>query len=207
VALADVAVAIAVGPHHVSCYQLTVHDGTPFSRRRDRGRLVELALDAQASLFLAVHETLGAGGYPAYEVSNFARGREHRSRHNTKYWRHVPYLGVGPSAHSFDGGSRWWNVRDWRQWASRVEAPASAVEGRETLGPGELALEEVMLALRTTDGVDLDGYRERHGVDLLSANAAHLERAVAERLLEIESGRLRPTTRGLAVADALAAGF
>ena len=98
-----------------------MHDGTPFGAARDRGRLRELGDDAQATLFLAVHDALGAGGYPAYEVSNFARGVEHRSRHNTKYWRHVPYLGLGPSAHSFDGASRWWNLRDWRQWAQAVE--------------------------------------------------------------------------------------
>jgi oxygen-independent coproporphyrinogen-3 oxidase len=201
----DLEAALALGPHHLSCYQLTVHPGTPFGRARDRGRLCELAADDQAALFLDLHRTLAAGGYQAYEVSNFARGREHRSRHNAKYWRHAPYLGVGPSAHSFDGRSRWWNLRDWRRWASAVEEGSAPVEAGETLGRDQLALEAVMLGMRTADGIDIDGYRARYGVDLLAANAEWVERAASEGLVAVEAGRLRPTVRGLAVADALAA--
>ena len=207
IALADVDAAIALGPHHVSCYQLTVHEGTPFGAARDRGRLRELAEDAQATLFLAVHEALDAGGYPAYEVSNFARGVEHRSRHNTKYWRHVPYLGLGPSAHSFDGASRWWNLRDWRQWAEAVEGGSGARAGSEALSALDLALEALLLGLRTADGIDLDRYARRYGIDLLAGNEKIVARGVAEDLLVLEPGRLRPTTRGMAVADALAASF
>jgi oxygen-independent coproporphyrinogen III oxidase len=206
-ALADVETAIRLAPHHLSCYQLTVHDGTPFAAARERGRLRELSNDAQATLFLAVHEALAAGGYPAYEVSSFARGAEHRSRHNTKYWRHVPYLGLGPSAHSFDGARRWWNLRDWREWAVAVERGTVPVAGSEVLAPEDLALEAVMLGLRTVDGVAIDDYRERHGVDLLDVNREHIERAAAEGLLVVEELRLRPTLRGMAVADALAASF
>jgi oxygen-independent coproporphyrinogen-3 oxidase len=206
-ALADVATAVSLAPHHVSCYQLTVHDGTPFGVARARGRLRELVDDAQATLFFAVHESLAASGYPAYEVSNFARGREHRSRHNSKYWRHVPYLGLGPSAHSFDGTRRWWNVRDWREWASAVERGASGRAGGETLTPEELALEALMLGLRTADGFDLVAYRERYGVDLVATNGDRIERAVAERLLSITGSRLAPMTRGMAVAESLAASF
>jgi oxygen-independent coproporphyrinogen-3 oxidase len=207
VALADVATATALGPHHLSCYQLTVHDGTPFAVARDRGGLRELSNDAQATLFEALHDALAAGGYPAYEVSSFARGAEHRSRHNTKYWRHLPYLGLGPSAHSFDGARRWWKVRDWREWAAAIEGGAGAIGGSEILTPRDLALEALMLGLRTTDGIAIDAYRERYGVDLLAANPGRVERAVAAGLLVMEQGRLRPTTRGLAVTDALAASF
>jgi oxygen-independent coproporphyrinogen-3 oxidase len=206
-ALADVEAAIALAPHHVSCYQLTVHEGTPFGAARERGRLNELGDDAQATLFLAVHEALGAGGYPAYEVSSFARARKHRSRHNTKYWRHVPYLGLGPSAHSFDGASRWWNLRDWKQWAQAVEGGAGARDGSEVLSPLDLALEAVLLGLRTADGIELDRLARRHGFDLLAGNRELVARATAEGLLVLDSGRLRPTTRGMAVADALAASF
>jgi oxygen-independent coproporphyrinogen-3 oxidase len=206
-ALADVETAIRLAPHHISCYQLTVHDGTPFAAARDRGRLTELSNDAQATLFLAVHDALAAGGYPAYEVSNFARGAEHRSRHNTKYWRHAPYLGLGPSAHSFDGARRWWNVKDWREWAAAVERGAPPLSGSEILTVRDLALEALMLGLRMADGVAIDAYRERHGIDLLGANRERIARAAAEGLLLVEERWLRPTSRGLAVADALAASF
>jgi oxygen-independent coproporphyrinogen-3 oxidase len=206
-ALDDVTAAISLAPHHVSCYQLTVHEGTPFGAARDRGRLRELADDAQATLFVAVHEALAAAGYPAYEVSNFARSSEHRSRHNTKYWTHVPYLGLGPSAHSFDGASRWWNLGDWRDWARAVENGDSPRSGSETLSGQELALEAMLLGLRTADGVDLARYAARHGVDLLDRNREVVARAETEGLLVAGDHRLRPTTRGMAVADALAASF
>ena len=205
--LADIATAVSLAPHHVSCYQLTVHDGTPFGVARDRGRLRELVSDAQATLFFVVHEGLAASGYPSYEVSNFARGSAHRSRHNTKYWRHVPYLGLGPSAHSFDGASRWWNIREWREWAGAVERGAVARAGGERLTPEDLALEALLLALRTTDGVDLVSYRERYGVDLAATNGRRIELAVREGLLVTAGTRLAPTMRGMAVADALAASF
>jgi oxygen-independent coproporphyrinogen-3 oxidase len=207
IALEDVAAAIALAPHHVSCYQLTVHEGTPFGAARERGRLRELGDEAQATLFLAVHEALAAGGYPGYEVSNFARSIEDRSRHNTKYWRHLPYLGLGPSAHSFDGASRWWNQRDWRQWTRAVEEGGSGRAGSEALSARDLALEALLLGLRTVDGLDLVRFMARHGVDLLERNREVAARAEAEGLLSVEGNRLRPTMRGMAVADALAASF
>ena len=105
---------IALRPDHISCYQLTIHEGTPFGFRLARGKMTELPEAAQADLFLMTHRFLASHGYPGYEVSNFARSPEHQSRHNRKYWDHTPYLGVGPSAHSFSGLAgrrRWWNER------------------------------------------------------------------------------------------------
>ena len=108
--------AVELAPQHISCYQLTIHDRTLFGARRRQGTLVELPEDHQACFFELTHEVLDAAGYPAYEVSNFASAPEHRSGHNQKYWNHTPYLGLGPSAHSFDGRRRWWNERQLRAW-------------------------------------------------------------------------------------------
>src|SRR5215218_8299567 len=114
--------AVSLQPDHISCYQLTIHEGTPFGFRLKRGKLAEAPEESQAELFLLTHSFLKDAGWPGYEVSNFARSPEHQSRHNRKYWDHTPYLGVGPSAHSLaaaDASSparRWWNVRDTPQW-------------------------------------------------------------------------------------------
>ena len=207
---------IALRPQHVSCYQLTVHDGTPFGRGLASGVIRELPETAQAEAYERVVESLGAAGYAAYEVSNFALSTSHRSRHNRKYWRHVPYLGLGPGAHSFaplDGrrrGRRWWNERSIPLWMERMErlgAGERPVAGDEELGPEAMALEAVMLGLRTADGVDLEDFRERFGVDLVARNRVLVERLVEEGLVEMAEGRLRPTLRGFAVADGLPAGF
>ena len=204
----DLEAAVALAPDHLSCYQLTVEPGTPFGHRRQRGELVEMPDERQAELFRLTHTLLAAAGYPAYEVSNFARGPEHRSRHNTKYWRHAPYLGLGPSAHSFDGARRrWWNLRRLGPWAAALDAGRLPWGGDETLDDTQLALEDVMLGLRTTAGVDLAALRRRHGVDLAAANRELLARLDEDGLLRLEAERLVPTLDGLVVADGLAERF
>ena len=199
----ELATTAALEPQHVSCYQLTFHEGTPFHRKRERGELREPGENEQAGLFHLTHRLLAESGFEAYEVSNFARGPEHRSRHNRKYWRHVPYLGLGPSAHSFDGRRRWWNLRSLDDWQDAVEAGRRPVAEEETLAPQDLALEALMLGLRTTEGVDLGLIHERTGLDLRAGNAAVLDRLEREGLLRVEGDQLLPTLTGLAVADSL----
>ena len=212
--------AVALGPAHLSCYQLTIHARTRFGVAAKRGQLSEMPEGEQAVLFELTHRFLADAGYSAYEVSNFARGRDHESRHNRKYWDHTPYLGLGPSAHSFAAADssalpaarRWWNELRTPRWESRVAAGERPVEAEESLGPKALATEAVMLGLRTTAGIDLDGFTARYGVDLLAANDALVGRLVAEGHLVVRAGPeghgwLVPTASGLAVADGMAAAF
>jgi oxygen-independent coproporphyrinogen-3 oxidase len=202
--LRELEAGAALGAQHLSCYQLTFHEGTPFERRRRAGKLQPLEDDAQAELLLRTHERLGELGYQGYEVSSFAREPRHRSSHNRKYWSHVPYLGLGPSAHSFDGWRRRWNLRDLAPWSERVASGADPVAGEEAIGPRERALETLMLGLRTSEGVDLAAVGRGLGRDLLALNAVRVERLVAAGRVALDGTRLRPTLRGLAVADALA---
>jgi len=197
--------AAGLGAQHLSCYELTFHEGTHFEKRRRAGRLVPLAADEQAVLLRLTHERLRDLGYAGYEVSNFARAPGHRSVHNRKYWNHVPYLGLGPSAHSFDGRQRRWNLRSLKSWSERLEAGADPAEGEETIGPRERALEMLMLGLRTTDGVDLVRLGEVLGGDLRQGNAARLDQMLEAGLVRLDGSWLKPTTAGLAVADGLAA--
>jgi oxygen-independent coproporphyrinogen-3 oxidase len=212
----DLEAAVALGPGHVSCYQLTIHPRTRFGVNASRGELRELPEASQATLFDLTHRVLADAGLSAYEVSNFARSPEHQSRHNRKYWDHTPYLGLGPSAHSLaieDGGAarRWWNERSTPRWERRVAGGERPVEGEETLGPRQLATEALMLGLRTTNGIDLDRFLARYGVDLVGSNPALVERLTAEGRLQLrrspEGPRLVPSLSGLAVADGLAAAF
>jgi oxygen-independent coproporphyrinogen-3 oxidase len=202
--------AAALEPDHVSSYQLTFHEGTPFGFRLSRGTMSELPEDAQAELFVLTHTFLRDHGLPGYEVSNFARAPEHQSRHNRKYWDHTPYLGVGPSAHSFSGPlhrQRWWNERKLKPYAVRIEAGERPMAGREDLGPPDLSLEALMLGFRTAEGIDLDRFRELYGQDLPERNTRLIERLAGEGLLEVHGRRLVPTLAGWAVADSLARDF
>jgi len=216
----ELATAVALGPGHVSCYQLTIHPRTRFGVAARRGQLSEMPEGEQAVLFHLTHRFLADAGYSAYEVSNFARRRDHESRHNRKYWDHTPYLGLGPSAHSLaiedasavPAARRWWNELRTPRWEGRVAAGERPVEAEESLGPKQMATEAVMLGLRTTAGIDLDAFTARYGVDLLAMNAALVERLLAEGHLaaRTDPGRARwlvPTASGLAVADGMATAF
>ena len=204
----DVTAAVeACRPEHVSCYQLTYADDTPLSRAVESGELRRLSEDEERELFIEVHRLMRDLGYPAYEVSNFSFRDAHRSRHNGGYWRHVPYIGIGPSAHSFEPPVRSWNVSSVAAYLAAIKGGTLPVGGSEELSDEQAAMESVMLALRTTDGLDLAAYRSRFGRDFVDANRGAVDRGVAEGLVTLSGSHLRPTLAGLAVADGLAASF
>ncbi len=152
----DLDSAIALDPAHVSLYGLTIEPHTPLSRWRDRGEVREAPDEFYAEEFLQAHDTLAAAGYDHYEVSNFSKPGLH-SRHNSAYWSGASYSGIGPSAHSFDGSRRWWNVAPYAGWLERLTAHASPVAEVEVLDEENLANEQVYLGLRTHNGVRVAG--------------------------------------------------
>jgi oxygen-independent coproporphyrinogen-3 oxidase len=199
--------ALTLGAHHFSCYQLTIHERTRFALLERRGQLTQPSSDEQAQLFRLTHELLNASGMQGYEVSQFATSPEHHSRHNMKYWNHIPYLGLGPSAHSFHDRRRWWNIRRTDPWQESVRAGRRPVDGAETLDTDALVLETLMTGLRTYAGVDLTRLRSRWGVDLLDANRPLVQRLESDGLLVLDDERLVPTLDGLALTDTVAAQF
>lgn len=194
--------AVGLRPQHLSCYELEVHERTTFGKRKARGELRELPEDVQADLFLETHRFLEASGIPGYEVSNFASDPCHRSRHNRKYWNHTPYLGLGPGAHSFDGERRFWNERSPARYMRLLGEGKCPRTGEETLTEEQRALEAVMLGLRTYEGLDLKVF-----AGLYERNRERIEAFVEDGLLELSQRRLKPTLRGLSLADRLAASF
>jgi len=203
----EMARALELGAHHLSCYQLTLHDRTRFKLLEKRGKLVQLTSDEQAGLFRLTHEFLNASGMQGYEVSQFAVDTRHHSRHNLKYWNHTPYLGLGPAAHSFHEDRRWWNLRRTDPWQERLHEGVRPVDEDETLEAEALTLEALMTGLRTYRGVDLGRIRSRWGVDLLAANRDLVGRLESGGLLALTGDRLVPTLDGLAVADSIAPRF
>ena len=192
---------------HLSCYQLTFHEGTVLGRRLWQDMVSRLSEDIESELFFLAHQELADAGYQGYEVSNFAFSPRHRSRHNQKYWNHTPFLGLGPSAHSFVGGRRWWNRRKVRLWQRDVDSGRAPIEGHERPSPCQLTLETLMLGLRTADGVDLDRTSQRFGIDVVGANLGTIERFRESGHIETDGHVLKPTLRGLAIADTLARAF
>jgi oxygen-independent coproporphyrinogen-3 oxidase len=190
---ADLARALALEPDHLSLYGLTVEPHTPLGRWVDRGEVHPTPDDRYASEFLEAHQRLTGAGYQHYEVSNYGRpGRI--ARHNSAYWRRVPYLGLGPSAHSAAGDRRWWNIREWAEWDTAMHEGRNPVADDETLAPESILIEQIYLGLRTHDGLALNHL------------APDLVRQWQEQgWAEVVGGRIRLSAEGWLRLDALVA--
>jgi oxygen-independent coproporphyrinogen-3 oxidase len=196
--------ALSFLPEHLSCYQLSLDEKTPLYEQYGKESLQLPAENEALDFFMTTSKILTDAGYIHYEVSNFARSEALCSRHNMKYWRHIPYLGLGPAAHSFCDRRRWWNKADVNAYIRIIFEGKTPVLQSEELSAEQLALEALFLGLRTKDGIDLDEYQIRYGVDLLTQKKQILRKLEEDKLVEIKDGCLRPTLSGMAVADSLA---
>jgi oxygen-independent coproporphyrinogen III oxidase len=192
---ADLDRTLALEPEHISLYGLTAEPATPLGRRVAQGREHLADEDEYAADYLLAATRLVDAGFRHYEVSNFARpGRE--SRHNAAYWRHRPYIGLGPGAHSFLPPVRSWNVRDWAEYCRRLECGDGAEETREELREQDIALERIWLGLRSDDGLqdnELGGAQRALVRDWVEAGHA-----------DYGEGRIRLTPAGWLLLDQLA---
>ncbi len=199
---AELAEAVALGPEHISPYQLTIEPGTAFDRAVGRGTLVVPDEDLAATLFETTQEVLEAAGFDAYEVSNHARGAAARSRHNLVYWRGVDYVGVGPGAHGrlgfADGRAATLAHRAIKDYVAAVDATGVGFT-RETLTAEEAAEERLVLGLRIDDGV---AFAEMAPLGL-SPDLPKVRDLVEAGLLADDPERLRATRAGRLVLDRL----
>lgn len=154
---------ITLSPEHVSAYQMSVEPGSRLSALLRRGEYTLPDDAACAAWYQQLQRMLTGAGYEQYEVSSFARAG-FRSRHNSSYWNKSPYLGFGPSAHSFDGKSRYWNTDSIKRYCDyylacdtpfSVEDLPAYAGGFEILSGTDIFHESLMLGLRTAEGVDL----------------------------------------------------
>ena len=195
--------AVVLSPEHISCYQLTLEAKTPLGIRCRTGEFTLPGEELQLEFFMKTSELLEDAGYFHYEVSNFSKGKEYASRHNQKYWDHSPFLGLGPSAHSFQCHQRWWNHRSLDQYLAAIKARNLPVEEIEALTMEQLRLEALYLGLRTKKGISLKGFKDQYHYDLFTEKKKILTKLEEEGLISIQDGYLYPTQSGLAIADSL----
>ncbi len=192
---ADLEQAIALDPDHISLYGLTVEPSAPLGKWVARGEVVEAPEERYEAEFMEAHQRLAAAGFAHYEVSNYARAGK-RARHNSAYWTGVPYLGLGPSAHGFDGRVRSWNVPTYTAWLEKVQAREDPTLGNEVIGPSERVAEGVYLGLRTINGLELRPGEEKVVVPWVDAGWG---------TLSADGRRLSLTALGWLRLDSLAA--
>ena len=189
----DLDLATSFGVPHISAYSLTVEPTTDFGVQKKKGDFVEIPESAMASAFQQVRDYLEAADYEGYETSNFAKDGQY-SVHNTSYWQQESYLGVGPSAHSFNGHSRQWNVSN----NAKYIASGHFLAEKEELSLADQLNEYVMVRLRTKWGIDLSfvrrsfqqldqPYPEKEFQSWIKDSYAHLE---GENLILKGEGKL-----------------
>lgn len=196
--------AVSLSPPHLSAYQLAIEEETPLCHSYRRGSFDIPDEDASLAFFLETSAYLERSGYHHYEVSNYAASTSRKSRHNQKYWDYTPYLGIGPGAHSFKEGKRWWNHRSIEGYLKDLGLGTTPVAGDETLSRDELRLETLFMSLRTARGIDLAAFRLQFGEDLPKERHSIIHSLVASGFIVVNDERISPTTRGFAVADQLA---
>lgn len=190
----DLEQALDFRPEHLSCYMLTLEPGTPLFLQ-EAGKNPDEA--KQAELFLFTIKRLEEAGFLHYEVSNFARGPAHTSRHNAKYWNGAPYLGLGPGAHSFDGRVRSWNLSPVPDYLARVEAGQSPCDESETLTREQEILESLSLGLRQRKGIHIPSWENRFHLDFAETFGKTLETLRAQDLIASKTPNLALSPRGM----------
>jgi len=208
----DLAEALAFRPPHLSAYNLTIEEGTPFHREWRAGKLKPLAEEQEIAMADLIEETAGRSGLVRYEISNYAKPGWH-SRHNTNYWEGGDYLGIGAGAHSYkstDGptgwGHRWHNEKSPASYMQKVGLSGQAVAGEEKTDFREAAGEFMFLGLRMTRGISEEKFVRRFGKSPEELYP-QLQDWMEEGFVEKEQARLRLTHRGFLVANSIFAGF
>ena len=191
----NVDTAVSLNIPHLSCYALTVEPKTPLDKMIKQHKSEDINPDKQSEQFLLLMDWLEDAGYEHYEISNFAKPGW-RSRHNSSYWQGKKYLGLGPSAHSFTGRERQWNISNNNQYIESVNQNIIPSE-KEELTSIQQANEYIMTSLRTMDGISL----EIAGKDLLQKSKKFIDSG----LIKLENNSLILTKEGKLLADGIAA--
>ncbi len=200
--------ALALEPEHLSLYALSVEPGTPLARAIERGHLPAPDSDLAADMYQMAVEASASAGYLHYEISNWARGPEHRCRHNLIYWRNEPYLGLGAGAHSWVGGRRWLNATEPAEYALRFRDGETALAEAESIPP-ELEMDEtMMMGLRLVEeGMPWGRFHQRFGLDARHRYEPQIAELAALGLLEVDEHRGRLSPRGQLLGNQVFARF
>ena len=186
---------------HISAYHLTYEKGTRIYEMLQSHRISEVDEESSVRFFSALMDTLGAAGYEHYEISNFCKPGMY-SRHNTAYWKGIPYLGCGPSAHSFNAETREWNTASLEGYIKSIEEGHRSSE-TEILDKVTRYNEYIMTSLRTMWGISLTYTEEAFGTELRQYCTKMAAPYLQSHKLEMQADRLRLTREGIFVSDGI----
>ncbi|WP_068701532.1 radical SAM family heme chaperone HemW [Paludibacter jiangxiensis] len=193
--------ALALNIQHVSAYHLTYEEGTLLERKRREGRILPVLEEESVTMYRLLQRKLKEKGIEQYEISNFAIPGFH-SRHNSSYWEGIRYLGIGPSAHSFDGESRQWNIANTLQYITGIEQGTPHFE-KEVLSETDKYNEMIMISLRTTNGISLERVEKEFGTNTKKELIKQSARFIDAGIMLLEKNRLHLSSEGLFLSDGI----
>lgn len=188
---------------HLSCYALTVEPKTALANMIEKHIMANVSADTQSRQFELLMQWIEDAGWEHYEISNFAKPG-HRSRHNSGYWQGKPYIGLGPSAHSFNGTSRQWNIANNALYLKSIQQDTVPFE-TETLSVTQQVNEYIMTSLRTMEGLSLNTIREKWSNYIEEEIKKDAEKFIKHQLMICIDEHLILTRKGKLVADGIAA--
>lgn len=198
----DLEKVLSLDPGHISSYGLTIEPDTALGRWTRKGSFVPASEDFMAEQFEIMQEELENAGYIQYEISNFGRLGAF-AIHNTNYWMGIPYLGIGPSAHSYNGKNRQHNPSHNTKYVNALEKGSLIFELEKT-EIGDALNEYLLTSLRTIWGADTTLIQDKYKRDILSEKSKEIQLLVQERLIQLEEQKLVLTKKGKLLADGIA---
>jgi oxygen-independent coproporphyrinogen-3 oxidase len=200
--LRNIRYALSLSPEHISAYSLTIEEKTVFGNWAKKGKLFAMAEDPSATQFEVLMETLADNGFEQYEISNFCKPG-FVSKHNSSYWNQENYLGVGPSAHSFNGSLRQFNVRNNSFYVKSIEKGEIPAEV-EILTRENKINETILICIRTSQGLELQQLKTQYGYDIPVLFKMKIAQMIGQELITVVNSRLMLTKKGKLVADKVA---
>jgi oxygen-independent coproporphyrinogen III oxidase len=198
----NIETALSFGIPHISSYALTVEPKTALRKLIDTGKIAEPQDEVASNHFMILVETLEKNGFIHYELSNFGK-ENYFSKNNSAYWLGKKYIGIGPSAHSYDGVKRGWNIANNSLYIKSIQENVLPVE-TETLSKSDRYNEYIMTGLRTIWGVSLERIETEFGPEYLDYLSQQTQKFLDDDLLFIENNILKPTAKGKFLTDGIA---
>ncbi|MBZ4036328.1 radical SAM family heme chaperone HemW [Flavobacterium sp. 17A] len=198
----NIQTALDFGIPHISSYALTVEPKTALSKLIQTGKIAEPQDDVASNHFMILVEMLQKNGFIHYELSNFGK-ENYFSKNNSAYWLGKKYIGIGPSAHSYDGEKRGWNIANNSLYIKAIQNDELPIE-TETLTVSDRYNEYIMTGLRTIWGVSLERIEKEFGLEYLNYLQKQSQKFLKDDLLSIENNILKPTPKGKFLTDGIA---
>lgn len=195
-----------LNPEHISAYSLIVEEGTAFYKLWERNKLVLPSEEEEREMYSITKDILSKYGYKQYEISNFSK-EGYECYHNKVYWKNEEYLGLGSASTSFINGKRIKNIENVKEYIEKINNNEDVID-EITVNTKEDSMEEfVFMGLRMIEGISLDEFNERFGIDIYSIYKDVIDKNIKSKLLTLENKKLRLTDKGIELSNSVMSDF